>query len=151
MSENLWNLVEDKISSHKYMHGVSRKSSRIKATGEIFTPSLLVIEILKQTPVSSFAPGKKVLDPACGDGQFLVGAMWVKILFFELTAKKALDDIYGIDIMRDNVDLCLSRLGGGTIVMGDALNPLRILKGQSKSEREILRNLFSTDLQETLF
>ncbi len=133
------------------MHGVSRKSSRIKATGEIFTPSLLVIEILKQTPVSSFAPGKKVLDPACGDGQFLVGAMWVKILFFELTAKKALDDIYGIDIMRDNVDLCLSRLGGGTIVMGDALNPLRILKGQSKSEREILRNLFSTDLQETLF
>jgi SAM-dependent methyltransferase len=133
------------------MHGIPRKSSRIKATGEIFTPSLLVIEILKQTPISSFAPGKKVLDPACGDGQFLVGAMWVKILFFELTAEKALDDIYGIDIMRDNVDLCLSRLGGGTIVMGDALNPLRILKGQSKSERQILRNLFSKDLQETLF
>ena len=151
MSEKLWSQVEDQLNNHKYMDGVQRKVSRIKATGEIFTPSSLVIEILKKTPLSSFAPGKRVFDPACGDGQFLVGALWVKILFFEITNEEALKDIFGIDIMRDNVDLCKSRLGGGTVVMGDALSPLKELKGQTKYEKQIMKDLFSNELQDTLF
>ena len=151
MSEKLWSQVEDQLNNHKYMDVVQLKFSIIKATGEIFTPSSLVIEILKKTPLSSLAPGKRVFDPACGDGQFLVGALWVKILFFETTNEEALKDIFGIDIMRDNVDLCLSRLGGGTVVMGDALNPLKEIKGQTKHERQIMKDLFSNELQSTLF
>ena len=45
-----------------------------------------------------------------------------------------LEDVYGIDIMRDNVDICKKRLGGGCIVMGNTLHPKKRLEGQTETE-----------------
>ena len=59
-----------------------------------------------------------------------------------MSEEEALKDIYGVDIMRDNVDLCKKRLGGGTIVMGNTLDPAKKLEGQSDSEHEIMKFLF---------
>lgn len=69
------------------------------------------------------APGKVALDPACGDGQLLVPVKWVKVLHFGMTEEEALEDIYGVDLMPDNVELCKRRLGGGNIVCDNALDP----------------------------
>ena len=84
-----------------------------------------------------------MLDPACGDGQFLVAAKWVKVFHHGMPEAEALKDLYGVDIMRDNVDLCRRRLGGGTIVMGDSLKPARELAGQTAEERELMLTLFA--------
>jgi type I restriction-modification system DNA methylase subunit len=151
MSEMLWQKVQERINDHSYMAGVSRTVERVKATGEIFTPTELVMNMLKSTPLNSFAPGRRVLDPACGDGQFLVGAKWTKVFFFDVSENQALQDIYGIDIMRDNVDLCKSRLRGGFIVMGDALRPTLRLEGQLESEHEFMISHFDYQDQLTLF
>jgi type I restriction-modification system DNA methylase subunit len=54
------------------MSGIEREQARVKATGEVFTPTSLVQEILDKLPNSYFTDKTKtVLDPSCGDGQFL--------------------------------------------------------------------------------
>ena len=151
MSKKLWAEISSKIDNHDYMAGVPRTISRIKATGEIFTPTELVIEMLKATPDSCVGPDKNVLDPACGDGQFLVGIKWLKVLKFGMTEEKALSEIYGIDIMRDNVDICKKRLGGGNIFMGDAMNPNIKLPKQTPSEYKAMIDIFLDTDQLQLF
>ncbi len=148
---NIWNEVHDKLEDHDYMSGVLRSVERVKATGEIFTPSILVVEMLKSLPRDSLSIGKKVIDPACGDGQFLVGAKWAKVLLFNVSEERALLDIFGIDIMRDNVEICRARLGGGTIVLGNALKPTERIVGQTDEEYEIMLKIFDESEQTTLF
>lgn len=142
MSESLWSRVAARLSEHDYMTGVERTVERVRATGEIFTPSNLVIEMLQYVDLDLFAPGKTVLDPAVGDGQFLVAAKWIKVYHHGMSEDEALSDLYGVDIMRDNVDLCRRRLGGGTVVMGDALKPACELDGQTDEERVLMLSLF---------
>lgn len=143
MSNDLWSLVERKLNEHSYMEGVERTVERVKATAEIFTPSSLVIEILKYIDLDLLGPGKTVLDPACGDGQFLVAAKWVKVLHFGMSESDALSEIFGVDLMRDNVDLCKLRLGGGTILMGNSLEPHAKIKGQTPEENQLMIRLYS--------
>lgn len=151
MSTDCWDEVQRQISEHSYMAGIERTVARVAATAEIFTPTALVIEMLRRLPIDSFGPGKNVLDPACGDGQFLVAAKWLKICHFEMSKSEALGEIFGIDIMSDNVELCRARLGGGTIVVGDAINPDRKVPGQSEDDRRVLLELFNGATQLDLF
>ena len=151
MSKTLWDDIAKRMNDHDYMAGITRTVSRIKATGEIFTPTDLVIEILKLTPDECVGPSKNVLDPACGDGQFLVGIKWLKILKFGMTEESALSEIYGVDIMRDNVDICKKRLGGGTLLMGDTLNPEIKLTKQTVVEHKRMIELFVDQHQLELF
>ena len=144
MSEKLWSEVKNRMDDHSYMGEINRDEYRVKVTAEVFTPTDLVIRMLRECGVDKFTPGKTVLDPACGDGQFLVAVKWVKVLFHSMTESDALDDIYGIDLMRDNVDLCKKRLGGGTILMGDSLNPGERIKDQTSEEHNRLLQLFTT-------
>lgn len=134
MSSELWDEVKKRCEEHSYMEGVGRSAQRVRETGEVFTPTCLVIEMVQQLPLTAFLPGKKVLDPACGDGQFLVAAKWIKVLFHGMSESEALADLYGIDIMRDNVDMCRRRLGGGTIVVGNTLEPTKRLAEQTDDE-----------------
>ncbi len=142
MSETLWSRVAARLAEHDYMTGVERTVDRVRASGEVFTPTALVVEMLQYADLDLLAPGNTVLDPACGDGQFLVAAKWIKIYHHGMSEEAALRDLYGVDIMRDNVDLCRLRLGGGTVVMGDALKPARMLEGQTEHERGLMLTLF---------
>ena len=144
MSDELWSEVKNRMDDHSYMGEINRDEYRVKVTAEVFTPTDLVIRMLRECSVDKFAPGKTVLDPACGDGQFLVAVKWIKVLFHGMTESDALNDIYGIDLMRDNVDLCKKRLGGGTILMGDSLNPGERIKDQTSEEHNRLLQLFTT-------
>jgi 2-polyprenyl-3-methyl-5-hydroxy-6-metoxy-1,4-benzoquinol methylase len=137
-----WQPIIDKVNEHGYMSGVDRMSDRVKNTGEIFTPTTMVIKMIEKSGIDNYGLGKTVLDPACGDGQMLVSAKWLKVLHFGMTEENALKDIYGVDIMRDNVDLCKKRLGGGNILMGNTLDPYTKLEEQTEYEHQKMIELF---------
>ncbi len=107
-------MTVDQIIKHarerEYMSGVERDTLRVKATGEVFTPTELVQDMLNKIPKELLAdPSKTFLDQSCGDGQFLSEILIAKVengIDFET----ALSTIYGVDIMEDNVRLCQDRL-----------------------------------------
>ncbi len=100
------------------MDGVERGHERIKDTGEVFTPTPLVQEILGQLDPNLFQDSAKTfLDPTCGDGQFLGEVLIRKLeavsINNEVTDEQfgqAPDTVYGVDLMLDNVKLCQDRL-----------------------------------------
>lgn len=141
----MWNEIRNKMDEHGFMSGIERDENRINATAEFFTPTDLVIEMLQKMDLERFAPSKKVLDPACGDGQFLVAIKWIKVLHHGMTEDEAVKDIYGVDIMRDNVEMCKKRLGGGNIFLGDTLNPLNKIDEQTDEEHNQMVSMFSDD------
>ena len=94
----------------EYMSGVDRDRVRVKATGEVFTPTPLVQEVLSQIPIEQFKdPSHTFLDNSCGDGQFLSEVL-IRKMENGSTFEQALSTIYGVDLMQDNVDLCRERL-----------------------------------------
>ena len=104
------NNVKDYIRNRSYMSGVEREKARIKSTGEVFTPTRLVDEILDQLPTETFTDTTKTfLEPSCGDGQFL-GEVLIRKMENGSTFEQALGTIYGVDLMEDNVELCRERL-----------------------------------------
>jgi hypothetical protein len=131
------------------MSGVERDQLRVKATGEVFTPTPLVQEILKKLPLEQFIdPSKTFLDPSCGDGQFL-GEVIIRKIENGSTFEQALSTTYGVDLMQDNVDLCRERLLCGSkdpkhiaiveqnIYQADALEKVRYeFKPMSKTRRD---------------
>ena len=142
----MWKKIINKINNHDYMSNIDRDKQRIQSTAEIFTPTDLVIEMLNEIDINRLSAGKTVLDPACGDGQFLTAIKWVKVYIHKMTESDALKDLYGVDIMRDNVDLCKKRLGGGTIIMGDTLNPLKKLDNQTDIEHDLMNRIFVNEI-----
>ena len=104
------NNIVDHIRNRSYMSGIEREQIRVKATGEVFTPTPLVQEVLDQLPSYTFTdPDKTFLDPSCGDGQFL-GEVLIRKLENGIDFETALSTIYGVDLMQDNVELCQERL-----------------------------------------
>lgn len=98
------------IRDREYMSGVDRDQLRVKSTGEVFTPTQLVQEILDRLPQELFQdPTKTFCDPSCGDGQFL-GEVIIRKMENGSTLEEALSTTYGVDLMQDNVDLCRERL-----------------------------------------
>jgi hypothetical protein len=106
--------IRHHINNRDYMSNIDRDDSRVKQTGEVFTPSSLVKEILDQIPNTEFklTSKKTYVDPSCGDGQFLGAILLRKLESLnknDITDDEftiALDTIYGVDVMLDNVDLC---------------------------------------------
>jgi len=110
MSKIIFEKIKDHIRNRTYMSGIERDRLRVKATGEVFTPTELVCEILEQIPIAQFQdPDKTFIDPSCGDGQFL-GEVLIRKMENGSTFEQALSTVYGVDLMQDNVDLCRERL-----------------------------------------
>ena len=77
---------------------------RIKQTGEVFTPIMLVNTILDQLLVDNkniFSPNTTYIDPACGHGNFLIEVC---------KRKNTIHYVYGVDLMIDNVCDTIARL-----------------------------------------
>lgn len=99
------------------------RSKRRKQTGEDFTPSPLVNEILdklQEQDENIFSnPEKTFFDPACGNGQFLVHVKerlmeGLKNIIPDIIEREKhilTNQIFGIDLMKDNVISCCQRLG----------------------------------------
>ena len=102
--------IKDHIRNRSYMSGVARDQLRVRSTGEVFTPTELVQEILDKMPKTLFKDlNKTYIDNFCGDGQFL-GEVLIRKVENGIDFEQALSTIYGVDLMQDNVDLCRERL-----------------------------------------
>lgn len=98
----------DNVSSTKKSEIKSKK--RVKSLGEVFTPKELVDEMLNQVDASNWQNKEETfIDPACGNGNFLVSIL-NKRLDNGVSYEDALNTLYGIDIMQDNIDDCHERL-----------------------------------------
>jgi type I restriction-modification system DNA methylase subunit len=148
--------VINHIRNRSYMGGVDRDQLRVKATGEVFTPTKLVREMLEQIPIEQFQDATKTfLDNSCGDGQFL-GEVLIRKMENGSTFEQALQTIYGVDLMQDNVNLCRERLLCGqthlqhivekNIVCHDALTYDYSFNGTDLNQDDLTWNrLFSSE------
>ena len=102
---------------------IVKSTERVRDLGEVFTPAPMVEEMLDLLPSHIWAtnPSPTFLEPACGDGNFLVGVLGRKLnrvkdeFRFGLLpagttkeaaqfhALQALSSIYAIDISIDNI------------------------------------------------
>jgi len=82
---------------------------RVDNFGEVYTPSDLVKQTLKNLKVEAWQKGSTFIDPACGNGNFLVEVVLMKIENGS-TPEEAVSTTYGIDIIEDNVIECRKRL-----------------------------------------
>jgi hypothetical protein len=137
-----WQKVLNEMQRNEYMSGVDR-GDREKETAEVFTPSELVVEMLSKADPECFSPDKNILDHSCGDGQFLVAVKLFRMFYFNCSESDATATLYGVDIMKDNVIKCRERLRGGTIIVGDMLNPKRSVDGQTKKDLEKLLTILA--------
>ena len=100
-------------------HYSDARDERVKDTGEVFTPPELINEMLDELDYDwDKMPDRTFLDPTCGSGNFLV----------EL-AKRGVHpkNIFGVDLMQDNVDKTKERLA-------------EIFKSQKKHYKKHLEN-----------
>ena len=99
-----------------------KTKQRIKQTGEVFTPHELCLQMVRDIPEDKLKdPTSTFLDPSCGDGNFLVALLQVLTEEYGHDREQVLSRLYGVEIMQDNVNRALERLGGGNIVCHDAL------------------------------
>lgn len=83
---------------------ITEDRNRVKALGEVFTPTALVEQVLDTAQTfhpTMFNSTNTFIDSMCGDGQFLLAIKNRGI---------PLSNIYGIELEQDNVDVCIARL-----------------------------------------
>jgi len=103
---------------------IVKSKERVKDLGEVYTPQVLVQEILKNIPKAGWEdPNKTFLDPACGNGNILVEVLKEKKKHHDNIL--CLKSIYGIDISSENVIECRKRL-------------IRICSENNKIEKEAI-------------
>jgi len=143
----------DHIRNRSYMSGLQRDFLRVKSTGEVFTPTPCVNDLLNELDKKEFIdPTSTFLDNCCGDGQFL-GEVLIRKLENGIDFETALSTIYGVDIMEDNVELCRDRLLCGredlrhiveqNVVCADALRYHYRFDGSHPYDDEIKDQIFN--------
>ena len=114
-------------------NGIKSKE-RVQQHGEVFTPDSIVNDMLDLVDNELYAAMDKeglseedkarkyientVLEPSCGDGQFLIRILYRKLEAVkklpveerELAIVKAFCSIYGVDIQKDNMEESQSRM-----------------------------------------
>ena len=140
-----WNITNADMLPPVVLHNdITEDRDRVKALGEVFTPTSLVEFVLdlleKHDPMSLVVPTHTFIDSMCGDGQFLVGVKNRK-LKNNIDERTATSTIYGIDLTQSNVDSSIARVQGldTHIVCADSLGkifavPKFVVKKSSKSK-----------------
>lgn len=138
------------------MEGIVSKD-RVKEYGEVFTPDSIVNDMMdlvdsRLNPECSDKEyiSKIILEPSCGDGQFLIRILFrklerVKMLPVnerQLHLVKALCSTIGVDIQKDNVEKARKRLydvatgkSVETFDLDDKTNTIQIDLGIEYTER----------------
>lgn len=99
----------------------TKSKERVRERGEVFTAEREVKAMCDLVKNETERIDSRFLEPACGDGNFLVEILMRKLevvkrkykkssLDYEKNAVLALSSLYGVDIMNDNVLACRNRL-----------------------------------------
>ena len=123
------------------MHKLTRSKERVAKHGEVFTPEHIVhsmhnLDIMKD----NWGDHTMIyLEPTCGHGNFVEAAVQKK-LDAGLTAYQAVNTVFGMDIMEDNIEDCQRRVF-------HLVRPYA--KGDKKKEQElrcvIVNNIFHVE------
>ena len=100
-----------------------KSKNRVREKGEVFTNEREVNAMLDLVKQETERIDSKFLEPACGNGNFLIEILRRKLEVVKSRYKKsqweyekngliAVMSVYGIDIMPDNVNECITRLFG---------------------------------------
>lgn len=91
-----------------------KSRNRVREQGEVFTAEREVNAMLDLVKQETERIDSRFLEPACGNGNFLVEIIRRKLLLVHNDCElvQAVGSIYGIDIMPDNVEECRARLLG---------------------------------------
>ena len=97
-----------------------KSKRRVKDFGEVFTPESIVRQMCDLCEPDISAIDKKIFEPTCGNGNFLIEILQRKLRrirqvdnpCFDLEVIWALSNIYGVDIQPDNVQEARQRLEG---------------------------------------
>jgi len=99
--------------------GGIKSKARVAEFGEVFTPKNIVDDMLDLVKEESYRIDSTFLEPACGNGNFLVEILRRKLETakndlenFERSVFVALSSTYGIDIQLDNVEESKARMLG---------------------------------------
>lgn len=98
-----------------------KSSDRVRNHGEVLTARREVEAMLDLVKNESERVDSRFLEPACGDGNFLVAILERKLktvakkykskkVDFEAQMLSALASIYGIDLLQDNIELAIDRM-----------------------------------------
>lgn len=101
-----------------------KSKQRVADHGEVFTAEREVNAMLDLVKQETERIDSTFLEPACGTGNFLVEILRRKLAVvkknyyprrgscydYELHAMKAVMSIYGVDLLKDNVEVCQERL-----------------------------------------
>tara|TARA_R110000868_G_scaffold72437_3_gene211144 strand:+ start:1391 stop:2035 length:645 start_codon:yes stop_codon:yes gene_type:complete len=98
-----------------------KSKKRVADHGEVFTSEREVNAMLDLVKQETERIDSRFLEPACGNGNFLVEVLKRKLAFVETKYKKsqleferyaiiAISSIYGVDILDDNAQECRERL-----------------------------------------
>ena len=102
--------------NNKNQETLVKSKSRVQKYGEVFTPEWLVkkmCDLLEEENSDAFSVlTRTFLEPACGNGNFLVEIFRRKLLICktQFDGITALETIYGVDILQDNVNESRKRL-----------------------------------------
>lgn len=80
-------------------------------TQEFFTPSSLVSKMCDKIPSNDWSnPTKTFLEPCFGNGNFLVEIIRRRIVDYSIDWKIVLNNLYGVELMSDNVQEAKDRI-----------------------------------------
>ncbi|MBU3837227.1 MAG: restriction endonuclease subunit M [Candidatus Phocaeicola faecigallinarum] len=107
------------VNNQKKSQIISRQ--RVAERGEVFTAEREVNAMLDLVANECLRPDSRFLEPACGNGNFLTAILKRKLselrrkyknspYDYEKQAIVAIGSLYGVDIMRDNIEECRERL-----------------------------------------
>ena len=107
------------VNNQKKSQIISRQ--RVTERGEVFTAEREVNAMLDLVANECLRSDSRFLEPACGNGNFLTAILKRKLselrrkyknspYDYEKQAIVAISSLYGVDIMRDNVEECRERL-----------------------------------------
>ncbi|SAL76510.1 hypothetical protein AWB71_05252 [Caballeronia peredens] len=95
----------------------TKSKQRIRDLGEVFTAEREVNAMLDLIPVEQYRnPLSTWLEPACGNGNFLVAILARKLAHrpdnmpADIHALQAISTLYGVDIAPDNIEEAKARL-----------------------------------------
>lgn len=103
------------------VEGAMKSKQRVADHGEVFTPSWMVEAMLDLVKDESERIDSRVLEPACGSGNFLIPVLQRKLSTVQTRygrsdferrhhALLALMSIYGIELLEDNAAECRNNL-----------------------------------------
>ena len=100
---DLYKFIDSYSSANETERKTRRKGS--EGTNEFFTPASIVIKMMDKIPPEDWAdPEKTFLEPSFGSGNFIIGILYRRIVDYNIDWHTALSTVWGVELMRDNVE-----------------------------------------------